>query len=149
MINDKDFKDLIIPALQDCLDGYNPPTTKRVYKESSSISYMGIDDILNLMEVNNIPKNATIISHNDNPAFEWEEVEPITEEEKKEIRKNVFNGYRAFEVVNKVLTQNGYKRIPVWSNEFKPFKGTTVYDMFVNREFDRLHKYYSLFFDKE
>jgi len=45
--------------------------------------------------------------------------------------------------------KNGYKRTGYNSGLLKQFDDTTVYDMYISKDFDRLVKYYSLPFVKE
>ena len=51
----------------------------------------------------------------------------------------------AWKFVYESLIKNGYKRIGFNSALFKSFDDTTVYDMYIDKDFDRLVKYYSCF----
>ena len=54
----------------------------------------------------------------------------------------------AFKRVFDLLTTNGYKRVGFNSGLLRDYKDTTVYDMYMENDFDRLVKYYSLSFVK-
>jgi hypothetical protein len=73
---------------------------------------------------------------------------PLTEQEKLKVRRNRFN-HVSFKYVHDVLIKNGYNRAGCWSNQYSEFGNTCVYDMYINKHFDRLVKYYSLAFQKQ
>lgn len=55
----------------------------------------------------------------------------------------------AFPLVSQLLRDNGYTRVGYNTGLLKEFDDTTVYDMYVDDDFDRLVKYYSLPFVKK
>ena len=60
----------------------------------------------------------------------------------------------AWQSVKDVLSKNGYVRSNsnsslVSQGLLKEFRNTTVYDMYMKKDFDKLTKYYSLSFVKE
>jgi hypothetical protein len=72
---------------------------------------------------------------------------PTTEKDKSKSKFRIDRfGTFAFKNVYDLLTTNGFKRVGYNSGLLKEFDDTTVYDMFINNEFDRLVKYYSLSF---
>lgn len=70
-----------------------------------------------------------------------------TDKDKMIYRRKRFTSI-AFQIVLKLLLENGYKRIGSNSGLYKQFDDTTVYDMYMNNEYDRLVNYYSLSFGK-
>jgi len=54
----------------------------------------------------------------------------------------------SFNRIHDALVNNGYERISGSSSEFKAFDDTTIYDMVVAGEWERLEQYYSLLFNK-
>lgn len=70
-----------------------------------------------------------------------------TEEEIEKEKIAQFNR-RAWTYVYEVLTKFGYKRTPCSTSKFKEFDDTTVFDMYKNKEYDRLVEYYSLRFKR-
>ena len=110
-------------------------------------------DLTDFMTDNNIPENAYFCGK-DNGYDGWEcnsylcytvDV-PTTEKDKLTFKKKQFNS-RAFKCVFDILTINGYYRTGFNSGLLKEFDDTTVFDMYINKDFDRLTKYYSLHFE--
>ena len=159
MINIEDFNNLVIPVLQDVLNKSwaKAPQTKRVAQYSGSIDCMTFEQLSQYVKENNIPAQAFItiqkdegfIGDDEYTVFVWEITVETTAEEKEDGIKRWFNTTESFKPVYEALTKIGYKRVGVNSINFKEFKNTTVYDMYINKEFDRLYKYYSLFFEKK
>ena len=108
------------------------------------------------MRVNNIPEH-TYFDGKDDSYDRWEcsvillswSVEIArTSEEKLTFKRERFSTV-AFKMMFDVLVKEmKYKRVGVISNLLKAFDDTTVYDMFINKEYDRLVEYYSLYFKK-
>jgi hypothetical protein len=149
------MKDLIVQALNFAiaiLDNRIPQTKKKTI-------YVGIEDvkpadILSFMEDNDIPDTAEF-GGKPNSYDSFDEVclvydvdIPTTDKDKLKAKRNWFTNI-AFRAVYDLLLANGYKRVAYRSNLLKPFDSTTVYDMYINKEFDRLVEYYSLPFVKE
>ena len=103
------------------------------------------------MQDNNIPTDAYFTGREngydawDDICLGWEIDVPTTDKEKLKYKKQKFDNY-AFQSVRVLLTQNDYKRVGYNTSLLKEFDDTTVFDMYVNEEFDRLVKYYSLRF---
>ena len=68
---------------------------------------------------------------------------PTTDKDKLIYCKRRFTSI-AWHYVYDLLLANGYKRVGYNTLFLKEFKDTTVYDMYIAKDFDRLVKYYSL-----
>lgn len=151
------MKDLIIQALDNAmiLAEKQVPSTKRVSKSISILDVRPID-LLSFMKDNNIPDDAEFYGR-DNGYDGWDDIQlswyveiPTTETDKLKDKKNTFNNSLAWRCVYDLLLLNGYKRAAsYYSGDFKQFDDTTIYDMYIKGDFDRLVKYYSLRFIKE
>lgn len=149
------MKELIIIALNDAFAALQKqtPQTKKKTMQSPSIAGIKAIDIASFMKENNIPDDACVDGKNngydawDDIMLSWEIEVPTTEKDKLEYQRRVFSNI-AFKRMYDLLTKNGYKRTGYNSGLLKEFDGTTVYDMYINKEFDRLVKYYSLPFNK-
>ena len=152
------MKDLLILALNNAfiiLEKRTPQT--KVVTEYIYIDDIKPLDIAKFMKANNIPDNAYFGGKpNSYDSFDeiclcYDVVIPTTEKEKLKFKKDQFS-IIAFKFIFDLLTKNeykhGYKRIGFNSALLKDFDNTTVYDMFINNDFDRLEKYYSLSFTK-
>jgi hypothetical protein len=151
------MKDLIKNALADAFINLNKqiPTTKK------KVVIVNLDDkgvkpinLKQFMIDNNIPDDAYFHTEEYNTLGGDVEVclaytidVPTTEKDKLKFKKDKFRNI-AWKYVFDTLISNGYKRVGCYSSEFKEFDDTTVYDMYINKEFDRLTKYYSLSFKK-
>jgi hypothetical protein len=149
------MKELIVQALNDAIVRLedNIPQTKK------NTIYVGIEDvkptdILSFMKDNNIPDTAEFGGKpNGYDAFDemclvYDVDIPTTDKDKLKLKRSRFTNF-AFRAVYDLLIVNGYKRVGYRSSLLKPFDDTTVYDMYINKEFDRLVEYYSLPFVKE
>lgn len=129
------------------------PQTK-VEVRSVSITGLSPSELPDLMAKHNIPDNAYFDGRNngydawDDILLSWEVSVPTTEEDKLKFIKKHFNA-AAFPQVYSLLTTNGYKRVGFNSACLKEFSGTSAYDMYVAGDYDRLIKYYSLYFTLE
>lgn len=146
------MKNLIIESLH---EGYNflkktTPKTKIMEKTISIIDVKPID-LLTFMKDNNIPENACFDGGDNgyDGLLSWDVKVPNMEEDRVKYIADKFNKGTAFKFVYNKLISNGYKRIGFNSTYLKEFKNTTPYDMFINKEMDKLVKYYSLFFKKD
>lgn len=149
------MKDILIQALDTAFEVMNsvPPQTKRVVKKIS-IDNVEPLQLQRFIKDNNIPKRAYFGGHGnveegESEAFLcWDIEEPLSsvEQRKHDIKK--FDR-QAWYTVYKWLTNEGYKRCGCNTSEFKQFEDTTILDMYIENDFDRLAKYYSLFFKKE
>jgi hypothetical protein len=146
------MNDLIIQALNDAiivLERRVPQTKKEgVYVNIDDVSPL---DITKFMTENNIPNDAHFAGKpNGYDSFDqiclYYEIDvPTTKLEKVEFKRRVFSSI-AFKKVYDILILNEYKRKGCDSSLFADYKDTTVYDMYITKDFDRLVKYYSLFF---
>jgi len=147
------MKDLIITALNEA----NTVLEKRVPKTKKDYIQVSIEDVkplelINFMKENNIPDDAQFSttyegetsfgSSVDSSLFYWVEIE-TTSQDKLRFRKDKFSTI-AFRLVSETLTKEGYKRKGFNSGLLKEFD--CVYDMYMSGDFDRLVKYYSLYF---
>ncbi|MDA3780351.1 MAG: hypothetical protein PF487_09080 [Bacteroidales bacterium] len=150
------MKDLIIKALDGAIVKVNriTPTTK---KQIKSISIMDVNplDLPVFMRDNNIPHDACFEGRNngydawDDIVLSWDIDVPTTEDDKLKFKRKHFRRI-AFRFVFDLLVKNEYKRIGFGFNysKLKDFYDTTVYDMYMNKDFDRLVNYYFLSFEK-
>ena len=148
------MKNILIQALDTAFEVMNsvPPQTKRVVK---SVSIEGIEplQLQKFIKDNNIPKKAYFGGHGnieegESEAFLcWDVDEPLSvvEQRKHDVKK--FDR-QSWYTVYKWLINEGYKRIGCNTSEFKQFADTTLLDMYMEKDFDRLVKYYSLYFKK-
>lgn len=149
------MKDLITQALNNAfgiLEKQIPQTKKKT--ESISIIDVKPSELLSFMKSNDIPNDA-VFSGRDNGYDAWDDIVlsweidiPTTDKDKKAFKRKRFTDI-AWKVVYDILMKNGYKRVGYNSGLLKQFDDTTVYDMFISKDFDRLVKYYSLPFVKE
>lgn len=151
------MKDIIITALNSV---YNKaielaPNTKLVYK-SVTITDVKPIELINFMQENNIPDTAefdfeTAEEHygENNILLCWKVEISTTEDDKNSFVKKYVNRLAGFKAVYELLIANGYKRVSVNSAEFKNFRDTTPYDMYMEKDFDRLVEYYSLYFKED
>lgn len=149
------MKDLIIKALDDALILLE----KRIPQTKKEIEYVNIDDVaplelIQFMKDNNIPDDA-YFGGKPNSYDSFDEVclcynvdIPTTEKDKLRFCRSAFTSI-AWEFVYDLLIKNGYKRISYNSASLKQFDGTSVYEMYINNDYDSLVKYYSLSFVKE
>ncbi len=146
------MKDLIIKTLNDAIIVLN----KRVPQTKKETVYQDIKDMMPLdipkfMLENNIPSDAYFGGRpNDYDSFDqiclcYDIDVPTTDKEKLKYKKDKFSTI-AFKLVFECLTNSGYKRVGFNSGKLREFDDTTVYDMFITNDFDRLVKYYSLSF---
>lgn len=146
------MKDLIIEALNDVIVGLEArvPQTKKegVYVNIDDVSPL---DISKFMMEKNIPSDAHFAGKpNGYDSFDavclYYEIDvPTTKFEKTQYKRRLFNNI-AFKKVYNSLILNGYKRVGFNSGLLKEFNDTTVYDMYITKDFNRLVKYYSLYF---
>lgn len=148
------MKNLIMTALNDAYMkfGKTIPQTKKA-SHFISISDVNPLDIAKFMKDNSIPNTASF-GGKDNGYDAWDDIGlcwdidvPTTDKDKLKFKKDKFST-TAFKFVFDILTTNGYKRVGFNSGLLKQFNDTTVYDMYINNDYDRLVAYYSLPFTK-
>lgn len=148
------MKDFIISTL----DEANIKLEKSVPQVKKKTIYVCIDDvsplgIVQFMADNNIPDTACFGGRdNGYDAFDqiclcYDVDIPTTDKDKDKYRKERFTSY-AFKPLYDLLLNNGYKRIGSSSGLYKEFDKTSVYEMYMAKEFDKLVQYYSLSFAK-
>lgn len=146
--------ELLISALDEAFIILNKsiPQTKKITK---SISILDVEpiELVSFMRDNNIPDDA-YFDGKDNGYDAWNDIllswevdVATTDKDKLDYCRRRFSDI-AFNFIYKSLNSNGFKRTPVMSLFLKDYKDTTIYDMYVNKEFDRLEKYYSNYFAK-
>jgi len=128
------------------------PTTKKKYHY---ISVMDISPlkVTEFMKDNNIPDDAEFDGRAngydawDDFGLSWTTDVPMTANDTLTAKKKRFNN-AAFKFVYDKLTSNGYKRVGYNTGLLKEFDDTTAFDMYMDNDFDRLVRYYSLPFVK-
>jgi len=145
------MKELIIKALDEAyltLSIRTPQTKKEtVYAYIEDVEPLELADF---MKSNNIPDNAYFGAEpNSYDSFDrvclcWEIDAPTTDKDRLTYKRDKFT-YIASKPVFEALSKAGFKRKSFSSLGLR-FKDTTVYDMYINKDFDRLVEYYSLYF---
>ena len=128
------------------------PKTK---KSTKSISIMDVNpmDLVSFMKENNVPDTAYFDGRDngydafDDILLSWKVEIPTTDQDKLKFKKKKFDSV-AWNLVYKLFLENGYERTGYNTGLLKQFDDTTVYDMYIDKDFDRLFKYYSLRFKK-
>lgn len=146
--------ELLISALDEAFIILNKsiPQTKKITKSISILDVKPIE-LVSFMRNNDIPDEA-YFDGKDNRYDGWNDIQlswevdvPTTDKDKLDFCRRRFNDI-AFTLIYNSLTTNGFKRITLTSSFFKEFKDTNIYDMYVNKDFERLEKYYSNYFVK-
>ena len=143
------MKDLIKKALDDAFILLE----KRIPQTKKETKYICIEDVNPLefyqfMKDNNIPDNAYFGGKpNDYDSFDqvclcYDVDIPTTEKDKLNFCQESFSSI-AWKCILDLLIKNGYKEISYNSGLLKQFDGATVYDMYINNDYDMLVKYYS------
>lgn len=145
------MKDLLIQALTDAFALFEKqiPKTKTETKEISIENVKPLD-IVDFMKEKGIPDDAYFVGPEEGQYgvfLSWDVQVPTTEADKVKFAKKQYRNV-AWRYVYKSLTENGYEKIPYDFPYFRKFGNTTVYDMFINKDFDLLVEYYSGFFIK-
>ena len=149
------MKELIVESLEEAmikLDKMTPDTKRET--QCKDIEVTGPLEIVSFMKENDIPDEAyfhcgcNYSLAEDNINLVWEIDVPTTDADKLRFRIRRFT-HVAWVSVHASLIENGYKRVGDNSARLREFEGTSVYNMYVNEEFDRLVKYYSLSFIKD
>jgi hypothetical protein len=168
--NNENMKNLISKALNDAftkLENQVPQTKKKT--ETISIQDVKPSELVSFMKSNDIPDNA-YFSGTDNGydgwndiVIAWEVDVPTSEKEKLEYKNYRFHDI-AFKSVYDLLTTNGYKRISdrnqgriTYKQRSKYsgmssiilFDNKSVYEMYIDKDLNKLVEYYSMYFQKE
>jgi len=124
---------------------------KQVPKHKKSAKYISIDhvspmDLPQFISENNIPKECCFTTDvNEDVSLYWEIDVPTTDQDKLIFKRKRFDSI-LWTYIYKTMIENGYKRKGVDSGLFKQFNDATIYDRYVNKDFDRIVDYYSLYF---
>jgi len=147
------MKKLIINALDNAYISliHTVPSTK---KDNKTLSVMDVNpiDMADFMKDNNIPTDAWFEGGDnghdgyDDFLISWDIIVPTNDNDKNAYIKRIFNSHKAHKHVFDSLTTNGYKKVGFNSARGIPFDTTTVYDMYMSKDFERLLEYYSLSF---
>lgn len=152
------MKDLIKQAL----DNYMAKVLKQVPATKKYEKTINLDShevtplkLVEFMKQHNIPDHAEFgtdydecsISNGVSPILYWDIDVPTTEKDRTEFIKRRFN-LTHFKFVYDLMKKHGYKRIGANSFEFKKYKDTTVYDMYMTKDWDRLEEWFKIFFRK-
>lgn len=168
--NNENMRNLISKALNDAfmtLEKQVPQTKKKT--ETISIQDVKPSQLMSFMKSNNIPNDA-YFTGNDNGYDGWNDIVlaweidvPTSEKEKSEYKNYRFHDI-AFKKVYDLLTTNGYKRISERNHgriTYKQrskysgissiilFDNKSVYEMYIDKDLDKLVEYYSMYFQKE
>ena len=79
----------------------------------------------------------------------WETKEDKTEKEILKEKKKKFTGFAYKFIYNILVKENGYKKLGYSTAHLKKFDDTTIYDLYVANDYDRLEEYYSLSLKKD
>lgn len=151
------MKDLLIKALDEAfvkLNNQTPPTkTKTIYVDIESINP---SDINTFIKENNIPEDCYFGGKpNGYDAFDtvclcYEIQIPLTEKELLLHRQRKFDIILGYILYDSLVKNSDYKRVPFDSILFKQLQldKKCVYDMYIEKDFDMLLKYFSLKFTK-
>lgn len=146
------MEELITPVLKAAfvrLQSQIPQTKKQI--ESLSICDTSPLGMSAFMAENGIPDDA-YFSGRDNGYDAWDDIlicweidVPTTEKDKLAFCKERFERI-AFKFVSDELKSKNYQRVPYSISRSKQFADTSVYQMYLDKEFGKLANYYSLFF---
>lgn len=167
--NNESMKNLLILALDDAftlLEKQVPQTKKNT--KTISIQDVKPSQLMSFMKSNDIPNDA-YFSGNDNGYDGWDDIVlawevdvPTSEKDKLEYKNYRFHDI-AFTKVYKLLTTNGYKRISdrnqnrITYKQRRKYSGISsiilfdnksIYEMYIDKDLDKLVEYYSMYFQK-
>ena len=149
------MKNLIIEALDAAFAVVESEIPKEKEQEKTvSILDVRPIDLPTFMESHGIPETAHFW-RTDNGydawgdiVLSWEEIVPTTETDKLIFAIKRFDVV-AFRHIYDKLTKSGYIRTPVDSKLLRPYLNTNMYDLYIEKDFDKIVEYYSLYFRKE
>ena len=166
--NNENMRNLISKALNNAfttLENQIPQTKKKT--ETISIQDVKPSQLMSFMKSNDIPNDA-YFTGTDNGydgwndiVLAWEVDVPTSEKEKSEYKNYRFHDI-AFKKVYDLLTTNGYKIISERDRDRVTYKkisnslssiimfdNKSVYEMYMDKDLDKLVEYYSMYFQKE
>lgn len=145
-------KHIIISVLNNAHnDVCNQVPLTKIATKSIQIDDIKPVNLLSFMQENKIPDNAYFNGRNngydgfDAILLEWAIDVPTTEKDKAAFLKKRFNTIAGSRVY-KTLSERGYKREGFNSGLLAAYDDTTVYDMYIAKDWDRLLNYFSLAF---
>ena len=166
--NNENMRNLISKALNDAfttLENQVPQTKKKT--ETISIQDVKPSQLMSFMKSNDIPNDAYFTGTDngydgwDDIVLAWEVDVPTSEKEKLEYKNYRFHNI-AFKKVYDLLTTNGYKRISGQDRDRITYKkrsntissiimfdNKSVYEMYIDKDIDKLVEYYSMYFQKK
>jgi hypothetical protein len=151
------MENIIKRKLTECYDSlgtFSPmkKQQKEVYVGGGNISEL-LDIVENIVLTENIDKNDIRFISNTNYSMDGDiiaifDIEVPKTKNDLDIEKEKKFKNKYFKVVFDEMIKKGYKRVGFSSHLLKEFDDTTVFKMFLNKDFDRLTKYFSIFFVK-
>jgi hypothetical protein len=140
------MKILIINALNEANERVEriTPQTKRKTK------FIKIDviphELNEFLVKNNIPKDAWFgIDDDDDICVCYDVDVPTTDKDKLDFKRRTFEN-SIFKKIYDIFIANNYQRVGVPTHLFKPYRNWCKYDMYINKEYDKLIEYYSMYF---
>jgi hypothetical protein len=139
------MKELIQKALAEAIVKLNKqrPTTKK----KGVLVPLDVDsprDIPKFMDDNNIPDDACLTSYDDSMPLSssciclYYDIDvPTVEKDDMEFNRKRFSNI-AWNILYPLMLQNGYQRVGFNSGLLRDFKDTTVYDMYIAEDFDKI-----------
>lgn len=164
--DNENMKNLILKALDEAfttLENQVPQTKKKT--ETICIQDVKPSELMSFMKSNNIPNDAYFTGTDngydgwDDIVLAWEVDVPTSEKEKLEFKNRRFH-HIVFSKVYDLLIPNGYKRISGQDRDRITYKrisnisfiimfdNKTVYEMYIDKDIDKLVEYYSMYFQK-
>lgn len=168
---ESNMKNLISQALDDAfttLEKQVPQTKKKI--KTVSIQNVKPSQLISFMKSNNIPNDACFTSTNNehngwndivDVVLAWAVDVPTSEKEKLEYKNYKFHDI-AFKKVYDLLTINGYKRVSGRDrgritykkrsnilSSIVMFDNKSIYEIYMDKDLDKLVEYYSMYFQKE
>ena len=148
------MKNLIIKAL----DGAYVKLLRSIPQTKRETRYMSLNDVSpqntgNFMKDNNIPDDAWYGGWDngddgyDDIGLCWYVEVPTTDKDKLDYCNKAFERY-AWKAIYDSFISEDYKRVGFNSSLLNDFKDTTIYGMYMDKDYDRLFDYYSLYFKK-
>lgn len=164
--NNENMRNLISKALSSAfttLENRVPQTKKKT--ETISILDVKPSQLMSFMKSNDIPKDAYFTGTDngydgwDDVVLAWEVDVPTTEKDKLNYKNYRFHDI-AFRKVYDLLVENGYKRVSERNQNRISYKrsnnnshiimfdGKSIYEIYMDRDLDKLVEYYSMYFRK-
>ena len=144
------MKELIAKALLEAFILLNKQEyTKKRECTSICVSTISPFELVDFLLENEIPKDCwfTVDENQIDVCVTYNIMVNATDTDILKRKRNRFQSI-AFRYVYTTLIENGYKRVGFNTGLLKEFDDTTVYDMYMNNDWNRLEKYYSLYFKK-